>query len=171
MMRVTEIIAKRYPVAWADAESAERGRLAHEACFRYLSDCAYIPPPFVAGYVTAFAKVLDARDIQVVAVEPQLCDGRVIGHPDLIVAVSGAVEVWDLKTGSPSPSWNLQLAAYWYLAERIFPVRRAFIVILGRGGDERVKEITRHKKDAWLRIFWQIYQEVENERAGQNGHG
>lgn len=118
--------------------AAQRGTKVHKICEGIISGFGEIGvDDETKGYVESF-KTWWAQGIEVVEMEKRFWDDElcVTGQVDLIIKTPEGLGIMDFKTSSsPSKTWQVQGAAYAYLAKNAgFPISKIFFLHLSKTG-------------------------------------
>jgi hypothetical protein len=139
--RVTEILSPWINKAWFTDESRIRGNMVHHNIAN-IARGLWVPnlQDGYQGYIDSFRKWFDATVEEVSLVENRLKDPDhgYAGTPDIICRIKGdsLCSLIDYKTGAThSPTWELQMSAYWRLATcNKYKIGRSFSLRLNPEG-------------------------------------
>lgn len=166
--RVTEVLQLYNSYASVDPRvlhyAADRGTRVHRYCeLHALGEYYPTPDEEISGYVNSFTQWYDAMVDKVLSLELRIYDEllRITGQLDMIAILKNDSKptIVDFKTpATTSKTWQIQLAAYKYLAERegLEIDRRIALKLLKTGEIAQVIEYTNHKED--FEIFKGILQ-------------
>ena len=130
--------------------SISRGNVVHKHC---LAIARGLTVPELngeaQGYIQSFQKWIDYVKPEIIAVEPEVKNDKFgyIGHPDLIYKKNEQVYLLDIKTGqTPSWTWTIQLAAYYYCDLPSSPISAVEILSPHPLGD--IPRVFRYSRDS-----------------------
>jgi PD-(D/E)XK nuclease superfamily protein len=156
--RVTEVLSKYNDYSLVPPlflnYAADRGKRVHQYCQLYASHMLFGKVDFdCAPYVQAFVDWFENTIESIVLVERRFNSDTlfITGQIDIIARIKGddCLSIIDIKTGvSSSKTWNLQTAAYQYLAEENgYKIGRRLVLQLDHDGTYKVHEFLEYKKE------------------------
>lgn len=163
MIRVTEVLSFFDKNTYYTEEGRARGTDVHEAC-RLLDSEDGLDPSSVGlnlmPYIDAWSLFCDKYKPEWLEIENRRDNGLVSGQIDRLGIIHTYHTILDIKTGAKSWKDRLQAGGYYWLWEKVYPVKRGMIIYLTKEGKYKIEIIKLNDLKAAKNEYITLYNAV-----------